>query len=156
MHVKAQSGLFLNFCCLLLPSVSNLQAELNSILTLRKQLERDVLTYRNLQKTLEEQISEIRRREGTRSCIYFPLVFPLGRLGLDSKAVLNSIRTGVTHRISSAGPFLWGCQCFLSQSVAALQSGRLSEWSEFHRALLWDCFPPPLLGSVALGTSSSR
>ncbi|XP_036185728.1 CDK5 regulatory subunit-associated protein 2 isoform X4 [Myotis myotis] len=44
-------------------SVSNLQAELNSILALRKQLERDVLTYRNLQKTLEEQISEIRRRE---------------------------------------------------------------------------------------------
>ncbi|XP_015426111.1 PREDICTED: CDK5 regulatory subunit-associated protein 2 isoform X3 [Myotis davidii] len=44
-------------------SVSNLQAELNSILALRKQLERDVLTYRNLQRTLEEQISEIRRRE---------------------------------------------------------------------------------------------
>ncbi|XP_059513804.1 CDK5 regulatory subunit-associated protein 2 isoform X2 [Myotis daubentonii] len=44
-------------------SVSNLQAELNSILALRKQLERDVLTYQNLQKTLEEQISEIRRRE---------------------------------------------------------------------------------------------
>ncbi|XP_023611702.1 CDK5 regulatory subunit-associated protein 2 isoform X4 [Myotis lucifugus] len=44
-------------------SVSNLQAELNNILALRKQLERDVLTYRNLQKTLEEQISEIRRRE---------------------------------------------------------------------------------------------
>ncbi|EPQ15783.1 CDK5 regulatory subunit-associated protein 2 [Myotis brandtii] len=44
-------------------SVSNLQAELNNILALRKQLERDVLTYRNLQKTLEEQISEIRRRD---------------------------------------------------------------------------------------------
>uniref|UniRef100_A0A5F9CA31 CDK5 regulatory subunit-associated protein 2 n=1 Tax=Oryctolagus cuniculus TaxID=9986 RepID=A0A5F9CA31_RABIT len=44
-------------------SVSNLQAELNSISALRKQLERDVLSYRNLQKTLEEMISEIRRRE---------------------------------------------------------------------------------------------
>uniref|UniRef100_A0A8P0P1Q1 CDK5 regulatory subunit-associated protein 2 n=1 Tax=Canis lupus familiaris TaxID=9615 RepID=A0A8P0P1Q1_CANLF len=41
----------------------SLQAELNSIFALRKQLEQDVLSYRNLQKTLEEQISEIRRRE---------------------------------------------------------------------------------------------
>nr|XP_033714371.1 CDK5 regulatory subunit-associated protein 2 isoform X4 [Tursiops truncatus] len=44
-------------------SVSNLQAELNSIFVLRKRLERDVLSYQNLQKALEEQISEIRRRE---------------------------------------------------------------------------------------------
>ncbi|XP_059956605.1 CDK5 regulatory subunit-associated protein 2 isoform X2 [Mesoplodon densirostris] len=44
-------------------SVSNLQAELNSIYALRKRLERDVLSYQNLQKALEEQISEIRRRE---------------------------------------------------------------------------------------------
>uniref|UniRef100_A0A8C0P4J0 CDK5 regulatory subunit-associated protein 2 n=1 Tax=Canis lupus familiaris TaxID=9615 RepID=A0A8C0P4J0_CANLF len=44
-------------------SINSLQAELNSIFTLRKQLEQDVLSYRNLQKTLEEQISEIRRRE---------------------------------------------------------------------------------------------
>ncbi|XP_027630366.1 CDK5 regulatory subunit-associated protein 2 isoform X7 [Tupaia chinensis] len=44
-------------------STNSLQAELNSILALRKQLERDVLSYRNLQKTLEEQINEIRRRE---------------------------------------------------------------------------------------------
>ncbi|XP_060010481.1 CDK5 regulatory subunit-associated protein 2 isoform X1 [Lagenorhynchus albirostris] len=44
-------------------SVSNLQAELNSIFALRKRLERDVLSYQNLQKALEEQISEIRRRE---------------------------------------------------------------------------------------------
>ncbi|XP_070452320.1 CDK5 regulatory subunit-associated protein 2 isoform X1 [Equus przewalskii] len=44
-------------------SINNLQAELNKIFALRKQLERDVLSYRNLQKTLEEQISEIRRRE---------------------------------------------------------------------------------------------
>ncbi|XP_024906227.1 CDK5 regulatory subunit-associated protein 2 isoform X6 [Pteropus alecto] len=44
-------------------SVNKLQAELSNILALRKQLERDVLSYRNLQKTLEEQISEIRRRE---------------------------------------------------------------------------------------------
>ncbi|XP_007451558.1 PREDICTED: CDK5 regulatory subunit-associated protein 2 isoform X2 [Lipotes vexillifer] len=45
-------------------SVSSLQAELNSIFALRKRLERDVLSYQNLQKALEEQISEIRRREG--------------------------------------------------------------------------------------------
>uniref|UniRef100_A0A2K6LKX3 CDK5 regulatory subunit-associated protein 2 n=1 Tax=Rhinopithecus bieti TaxID=61621 RepID=A0A2K6LKX3_RHIBE len=44
-------------------SINNLQAELNNIFALRKQLERDVLSYQNLQKTLEEQISEIRRRE---------------------------------------------------------------------------------------------
>ncbi|XP_068408237.1 CDK5 regulatory subunit-associated protein 2 isoform X3 [Eschrichtius robustus] len=44
-------------------SVNNLQAELNSIFALRKRLERDVLSYQNLQKALEEQISEIRRRE---------------------------------------------------------------------------------------------
>ncbi|KAM7093280.1 CDK5 regulatory subunit-associated protein 2 isoform 4-T4 [Molossus nigricans] len=44
-------------------SVKNLQAELNSIFALRKQLERDVLACRNLQKMLEEQISEIRKRE---------------------------------------------------------------------------------------------
>ncbi|XP_059781461.1 CDK5 regulatory subunit-associated protein 2 isoform X2 [Balaenoptera ricei] len=44
-------------------SVNNLQAELNGIFALRKRLERDVLSYQNLQKALEEQISEIRRRE---------------------------------------------------------------------------------------------
>ncbi|XP_034871841.1 CDK5 regulatory subunit-associated protein 2 isoform X1 [Mirounga leonina] len=44
-------------------SINSLQVELNSIFALRKQLEQDVLSYRNLQKTLEEQISEIRRRE---------------------------------------------------------------------------------------------
>ncbi|XP_040487731.1 CDK5 regulatory subunit-associated protein 2 isoform X2 [Ursus maritimus] len=44
-------------------STNSLQAELNSIFALRKQLEQDVLSYRNLRKTLEEQISEIRRRE---------------------------------------------------------------------------------------------
>ncbi|XP_029059414.1 CDK5 regulatory subunit-associated protein 2 isoform X1 [Monodon monoceros] len=44
-------------------SANNLQAELNSIFALRKRLERDVLSYQNLRKALEEQISEIRRRE---------------------------------------------------------------------------------------------
>ncbi|XP_032107333.1 CDK5 regulatory subunit-associated protein 2 isoform X3 [Sapajus apella] len=44
-------------------SINNLQAELNNIFALRKQLEWDVLSYQNLRKTLEEQISEIRRRE---------------------------------------------------------------------------------------------
>ncbi|XP_006890813.1 PREDICTED: CDK5 regulatory subunit-associated protein 2-like [Elephantulus edwardii] len=44
-------------------SINNLQAELNSIFALRKQLEQDVLAYRNLQKTLEEQINAIRMRE---------------------------------------------------------------------------------------------
>ncbi|XP_058158463.1 CDK5 regulatory subunit-associated protein 2 isoform X3 [Dasypus novemcinctus] len=44
-------------------SINSLQAELNNIFALRKQLERDVLSYQNLRKTLEEQISEIRRRE---------------------------------------------------------------------------------------------
>ncbi|XP_034520297.1 CDK5 regulatory subunit-associated protein 2 isoform X10 [Ailuropoda melanoleuca] len=44
-------------------STNSLQAELNSIFALRKRLEQDVLSCRNLRKTLEEQISEIRRRE---------------------------------------------------------------------------------------------
>ncbi|XP_006865738.1 PREDICTED: CDK5 regulatory subunit-associated protein 2 [Chrysochloris asiatica] len=44
-------------------SINNLQAELNNVFALRKQLEQDVLSYRNLQKTLEEQINKIRRRE---------------------------------------------------------------------------------------------
>ncbi|XP_037706849.1 CDK5 regulatory subunit-associated protein 2 isoform X3 [Choloepus didactylus] len=44
-------------------SINNLQAELNNIFALRKQLQRDVLSYQNLRKTLEEQASEIRRRE---------------------------------------------------------------------------------------------
>uniref|UniRef100_A0A2K6T4M5 CDK5 regulatory subunit-associated protein 2 n=1 Tax=Saimiri boliviensis boliviensis TaxID=39432 RepID=A0A2K6T4M5_SAIBB len=44
-------------------SINNLQAELKNIFALRKQLEWDVLSYQNLRKTLEEQISEIRRRE---------------------------------------------------------------------------------------------
>nr|XP_036878132.1 CDK5 regulatory subunit-associated protein 2 isoform X3 [Manis javanica] len=44
-------------------SINNLQAELNNIFALRKQLEWDILSCRNLQKALEEQISEIRRRE---------------------------------------------------------------------------------------------
>ncbi|XP_060056048.1 CDK5 regulatory subunit-associated protein 2 isoform X2 [Erinaceus europaeus] len=44
-------------------SLKNQQTELNNILALRKQLEKDVLSYQNLKKTLEEQISEIRRRE---------------------------------------------------------------------------------------------
>uniref|UniRef100_A0A673UDE6 CDK5 regulatory subunit-associated protein 2 n=1 Tax=Suricata suricatta TaxID=37032 RepID=A0A673UDE6_SURSU len=44
-------------------SANSLRAELNSISALRKQLEQDVLFYRNLQKPLEEQIGEVRRRE---------------------------------------------------------------------------------------------
>ncbi|KAL1776267.1 CDK5 regulatory subunit-associated protein 2 isoform X2 [Sigmodon hispidus] len=44
-------------------SVSNPQAELKEVLALRKQLEQDVLAYRNLQKALQEQLSEIQRRE---------------------------------------------------------------------------------------------
>ncbi|KAK2507633.1 hypothetical protein MC885_015478 [Smutsia gigantea] len=44
-------------------SINNLQAELNNIFALRKQLEWDILSCRDLQKALEEQISEIRRRE---------------------------------------------------------------------------------------------
>ncbi|XP_044796465.2 CDK5 regulatory subunit-associated protein 2 isoform X7 [Bubalus bubalis] len=44
-------------------SVSALQAELSSVFALRKRLEWDVLSYQHLRKALEEQISEIRRRE---------------------------------------------------------------------------------------------
>uniref|UniRef100_K7DLY4 CDK5 regulatory subunit-associated protein 2 n=1 Tax=Pan troglodytes TaxID=9598 RepID=K7DLY4_PANTR len=51
-------------------SINNLQAELNNIFALRKQLEQDVLSYQNLRKTLEEQISEIRRREEESFSLY--------------------------------------------------------------------------------------
>uniref|UniRef100_A0A8D2D3H1 CDK5 regulatory subunit-associated protein 2 n=1 Tax=Sciurus vulgaris TaxID=55149 RepID=A0A8D2D3H1_SCIVU len=51
-------------------SMDDLQAELNNIFALRKQLERDVLMYRNLQKSLMEQISEIRRREEEQFSFY--------------------------------------------------------------------------------------
>ncbi|XP_058550337.1 CDK5 regulatory subunit-associated protein 2 isoform X5 [Neofelis nebulosa] len=44
-------------------SINSLQAELSSIFALRTQLEQDVLSCRNLQRALEEQISDIRRRE---------------------------------------------------------------------------------------------
>ncbi|XP_051019193.1 CDK5 regulatory subunit-associated protein 2 isoform X1 [Acomys russatus] len=44
-------------------NVSDLQGELKEVLALRKQLEQDVLAYRNLQTALQEQLSEIRRRE---------------------------------------------------------------------------------------------
>nr|XP_054376515.1 CDK5 regulatory subunit-associated protein 2 isoform X3 [Pongo abelii] len=51
-------------------SINNLQAELNNIFALRKQLEQDVLSYQNLRKTLEEQIGEIRRREEESFSLY--------------------------------------------------------------------------------------
>ena len=44
-------------------------------MALRRQLERDVLAYRNLKKTLEDQISEIRRREGTGCLVCISLWF---------------------------------------------------------------------------------
>ncbi|XP_029419571.1 CDK5 regulatory subunit-associated protein 2 isoform X3 [Nannospalax galili] len=44
-------------------SVNDLKAELKDVLALRHQLEQDVLAYQNLQKALQEQLSEIRRRE---------------------------------------------------------------------------------------------
>ncbi|XP_072816119.1 CDK5 regulatory subunit-associated protein 2 isoform X7 [Vicugna pacos] len=44
-------------------SVNSLQAELNNILVLRKRLQRDVLACRHLRKALEEQLSDIQRRE---------------------------------------------------------------------------------------------
>ncbi|KAM9700259.1 CDK5 regulatory subunit-associated protein 2 isoform 6-T6 [Dama dama] len=44
-------------------SVSTLQAEVSRVFALRKRLEWDVLSYQHLRKALEEQISEIRRRE---------------------------------------------------------------------------------------------
>ncbi|XP_075416523.1 CDK5 regulatory subunit-associated protein 2 isoform X2 [Tenrec ecaudatus] len=44
-------------------STNSLQAELSNILALRRQLEQEVLSYRTLQRTLEDQIKEIRRRE---------------------------------------------------------------------------------------------
>ncbi|CAO2587863.1 CDK5 regulatory subunit-associated protein 2 [Lemmus lemmus] len=44
-------------------SIGDLQAELKEVLALRKQLEQIVLAYRNLQKALQDQLSEIQRRE---------------------------------------------------------------------------------------------
>lgn len=47
-----------------------MQAELKEVLALQKQLEQDVLAYRNLQTALQEQLSEIQRREGTHSFLW--------------------------------------------------------------------------------------
>ncbi|XP_068929912.1 CDK5 regulatory subunit-associated protein 2 isoform X2 [Petaurus breviceps papuanus] len=44
-------------------SINRVQAELNNIFSLRKQLEEDVLSYQTLRKTLEDQINEIKRQE---------------------------------------------------------------------------------------------
>nr|XP_020846258.1 CDK5 regulatory subunit-associated protein 2 isoform X7 [Phascolarctos cinereus] len=44
-------------------SINSVQAELNNIFSLRKQLEDDVLSYQTLRKTLEDQINEIKRQE---------------------------------------------------------------------------------------------
>lgn len=70
LHLQAEISLLYNFCCFVLPGSSDLQAELKEVLALRKQLEQDVLAYRNLQKALQEQLSEIQRREGTHSFLW--------------------------------------------------------------------------------------
>lgn len=70
LHLQAQISLLYNFCCFVLPSISDLQAELKEVLALRKQLEQDVLAYRNLQKALQEELSEIQRREGTHAFLW--------------------------------------------------------------------------------------
>lgn len=49
---------------LLFFSLNSLQTELNNIFVLRKQLEEDVLANRNLQKVLEDQIKDIKNRQG--------------------------------------------------------------------------------------------
>lgn len=45
-------------------SINSLQAELNNIFLLRKQLEEDILANRNLRKVLEDQIKEIKNKGG--------------------------------------------------------------------------------------------
>ncbi|NXJ61834.1 CK5P2 protein, partial [Rostratula benghalensis] len=44
-------------------SINSLQTELNNIFLLRKQLEEDVLANRNLQKVLEDQIKDMKKRQ---------------------------------------------------------------------------------------------
>uniref|UniRef100_A0A4X2KDS7 CDK5 regulatory subunit-associated protein 2 n=1 Tax=Vombatus ursinus TaxID=29139 RepID=A0A4X2KDS7_VOMUR len=44
-------------------SINSVEAELNNIFSLRKQLEDDILSYQTLRKTLEDQINEIKRQE---------------------------------------------------------------------------------------------
>lgn len=58
------SNWILKFLFLLFFSLNSLQTELNNIFMLRKQLEEDVLANRNLQKVLEDQIKDIKNRQG--------------------------------------------------------------------------------------------
>lgn len=53
-------------------SINSLQTELNNIFMLRKQLEDDILANRNLQKVLEDQIKDIKNRQGLYTCTAHP------------------------------------------------------------------------------------
>lgn len=53
-------------------SINSLQTELNNIFMLRKQLEDDVLANRNLQKVLEDQIKDMKTRQGLYVCPAHP------------------------------------------------------------------------------------
>lgn len=63
LHLQHKSACWIISGCFVLPSISE-------VFALRKQLEQDVLAYRNLQKALQEQLSEIQRREGTHSFLW--------------------------------------------------------------------------------------
>lgn len=82
--------------------MDNLQAELNNIFALRKQLERDVLMYRNLQKSLVEQISEIRRREGTHSLLCISHWFVYLEASVELKRALD-----LHEEMEQPKEFLW-------------------------------------------------
>lgn len=61
-----------------------------------------MLLYQNLQKALEEQISEIRRREGMRSLVCVSLCFSHWEgLGWTCRERLDFSRRGGGHRTSS-------------------------------------------------------
>uniref|UniRef100_A0ABK0LM70 CDK5 regulatory subunit-associated protein 2 n=1 Tax=Rattus norvegicus TaxID=10116 RepID=A0ABK0LM70_RAT len=61
--LKTEQNVYAHLAKNLQDTDSKLQAELKRVLALRKQLEQDVLAYRNLQTALQEQLSEIRKRE---------------------------------------------------------------------------------------------
>lgn len=61
--LKTEKNVYAHLAKNLQDTDSKLQAELKRVLALRKQLEQDVLAYRNLQAALQEQLSEIRKRE---------------------------------------------------------------------------------------------
>lgn len=111
---------------LLSRSASTLQAELSRVFALRKRLEWDVLSYQHLRKALEEQIGEIRRREGTGSpvCVS-PWRLPPRAVAEPGRSPQASVGDGAAWGFRLGRLFLQGqCCCYSSGP----DSGSFGRW----------------------------